>query len=201
MKTIILTLLLAITVSANCPLTGKFGVRPAPAVITGDYYDQITALPTMIERKNFFATLSPDEKSRVWLRHFDNVLATYKLDFEQRSSIMAMKGLASPMFYGKTPPEPEQLAKLRAKFDKAMGRAIFDTLGEPEVVTSMTPLCTPCDCRPSVSWCDDCVVPLSPALACQHTSGGCGPAWLWDCTGCCADEIIIDRPEQQRPSK
>lgn len=181
-----------LNVMAECPLKGRFGVRPYAATMGGDVYDEVSSLQTMIDRKNFFATLSPEDKSAAWQRHFDTVLKTYKLTFEQRGAILAMKEIATTDVYINRALVDESFTKqLRDVFDVKTGKAIFDTLGpKTEEAANTEAVCQPCDCRPSVSWCSNCVV--SDFRPCTVTQGGCGPAWLWDCTGCCVDDVIIE---------
>ncbi len=184
--TITLLFLLSLSAVAQCPFTsGKFAVRPRSVSPSVDVYKNVEALPTMIDRKNYVNGLSPNEKVAVWQSHFDTVLASKTLNLDQLSVVMAIRnGLTAEVFATRTltPDLARAVDDARNVFTRAESNQILMQLGG-EAVPSLRDTC---DCRPSVSACDICAV-LHPVYGCNRTDGGCGPIWLWDCTGVCAD--------------
>jgi hypothetical protein len=184
--TFVLTLLVSMSVIAQCPLvSGKFDVRPRAVSPSVDLYKNVEALPTMTDRKNYVSGLSPDGKVAVWRSHFDTIIGSKALNLDQLSVVMAIRnGLTSEVFATRTltPDLARAVEDAKNVFTKAERNQILMKLGG-EYVPSLRDTC---DCRPSVSACDICAV-LHPVYGCNRTDGGCGPIWLWDCTGMCAD--------------
>lgn len=171
------------------------------------HYEEVTALP-MSHRREVFKASSPRVRSRLFTRQLTRYRAehTARLTPEQRDVLDRGIALVShePMFAERvlstsTHTSLEALRKDGARaFGSGEAAALFAALTPPAALGFATRSDTTpdtvdapgttrdwedCTCAYASDYCID--HECDQGNFCDHTDGGCGSAWLYDCDGLC----------------
>ena len=177
----------SLNVAAQCPLTSPKSrlTRSVDRVaFSKDAYEGVKLLPTLNERKNYVAGLSPNEKLAIWQAHFNYVLGNERLDMAQVSTIVNIKNSLTATDIETRTLNPElagHVATAHKVFDRQQGKRIFEVIGENAEAESLKPICN-CS-QSSWCWCG------TNTWVCQNTIDGCGFLWLGRCDSMCLDSV------------
>lgn len=180
---------------------------PARSVSQGDDdYFIISQLTTMKQRRDFFATLTPERKSQLWRKHYRSALAKHpELTSAQKAVVDLAIVMASTDMFRDNLPEPcgpgsvfRTAAENAFRDDPDLRREIFGQPAGPlpKFAHANKPVDDdfgggpPCECNLQ-SWCNACVTTLCGRLGCKHADTGCGCFWQSGCDTLCSP-ILAD---------
>ena len=156
-------------------------------------YLNLSAIPSMDDRRDLFARSSFIDKSNYWQLHLAYSLAKYsELSFDQQKIVLDAIDLIKPEIYaiGKAHRDPQikveipvsaLSARVLTAFSRDIGSNIFIKLGGRGGPT--VEQLAKCNC--ALGSIPSCWDEICQSYACLETTAGCGVFWIWSCDGRC----------------
>lgn len=179
-------ILIAATILALASLTFSFKVGLHSALVAAQeqstLYAKILEMPRG-KQVEFYAGMTPAERSSLWRAHLGQSLASQNLNEAQQALVVEAMAMATPTLFDgsmKSRQTVRELAvRVKAVFDKELGGAIFAQMEPVGIRAASSSLCR---CSLISDWCFQSLCHLG---GCSTTKVGCGLLWAEACEGRC----------------
>lgn len=186
MKKIILAIVfVAITlgaVASNSHLLDALRGAPVAAQEQSTLYAKVLDMPRG-KQVEFYAGLTPAERSSLWRAHLGQSLASLNLNGAQEALVLEAMAMATPTLFDGSMKSRQTVreftARVKEAFDKETAGAIFARMESIGIRAVNKP---DCGCSLVSDWCFASRCYLG---GCTSSSFGCGLMWVEACEGMC----------------